>query len=149
VCGCAVSLSSFSFCFSLLLFLVLLLQEGTRVEALLHSATLAKRDISFAPLPIDEAIRMISDAGGKSVLAHLPTLKHWKKKVGCCVRGRLCLCSVAHLPRLVSWNVLVLVHHVASAQFLPLLEELADRGLWGVEVFSAEVRSGAHAVGTV
>ena len=100
VCGCAVSLSSFSFCFSLLLFLVLLLQEGTRVEALLHSATLAKRDISFAPLPIDEAIRMISDAGGKSVLAHLPTLKHWKKKVGCCV----ILFLVCISPKYIHWR---------------------------------------------
>lgn len=54
-------------------------QAGTSVEALLHSGTLGRRDIAFVPLPVVEAIHLITVAGGRAVLAHLPTLgKKWR-----------------------------------------------------------------------
>eukprot|EP01147_Barroeca_monosierra_P007283 gene7283-7668_t len=57
--------------------------DGIRVEALMHSATLAKREIAFKPLPIKEAIDLINAAEGRAVLAHPPTLgSAWKEKVG-------------------------------------------------------------------
>eukprot|EP00730_Choanoeca_flexa_P001379 TRINITY_DN10609_c0_g1_i4.p1 TRINITY_DN10609_c0_g1~~TRINITY_DN10609_c0_g1_i4.p1 ORF type:complete len:410 (+),score=65.74 TRINITY_DN10609_c0_g1_i4:165-1394(+) len=49
-------------------------KTGPEIEALMHSATLAKRNIAFEPLPILEAIRMIRSADGRAVLAHPPTL---------------------------------------------------------------------------
>ncbi len=93
-------------------------KTGTAVEALMHSATLAKRyaspcfrvhslaqslgcvrwctshcavpplrlsdrNIAFEPLPILEAIQAIKAAGGKAVVAHIPTLgKDWREKFG-------------------------------------------------------------------
>ena len=55
------------------------------MEALLHSGTLGRRDIAFRPLPILDAIAMINDAGGYSVVAHLPTLgKKWRTQVCSC-----------------------------------------------------------------
>eukprot|EP00053_Salpingoeca_punica_P018168 m.177123 g.177123 ORF g.177123 m.177123 type:complete len:424 (-) comp17374_c1_seq1:355-1626(-) len=47
---------------------------GTPVEALMHSATLARRKIAFEPLPIVEAITLINAAHGRAVVAHIPTL---------------------------------------------------------------------------
>jgi len=49
-------------------------KKGVELEALMHSATLDKRNIAFRPLPILEAIRLINAAGGRAVLAHPPTL---------------------------------------------------------------------------
>ncbi|EGD79625.1 hypothetical protein PTSG_10473 [Salpingoeca rosetta] len=54
-------------------------KTGVELEALMHSATLAKRDIAFRPLPIIDAIKLINAAGGRAVLAHPPTLgSKWK-----------------------------------------------------------------------
>eukprot|EP00045_Choanoeca_perplexa_P007467 m.68100 g.68100 ORF g.68100 m.68100 type:complete len:410 (+) comp14096_c0_seq2:162-1391(+) len=56
-------------------------KQGQEVEALMHSATLAKRDIAFLPLPINDAIKLIRAAGGRAVLAHPPTLgSTWVEK---------------------------------------------------------------------
>ena len=74
-------------------------QPGTQVEALLHSATLARRNIAFRPMPIKEAISMIAAAGGKSVVAHLPTLgKKWKTKVGLVCMGLIAPAMVLTCP---------------------------------------------------
>ncbi len=52
------------------------------IEALLHSATLARRNIAFEPLPAAAAITMITAAGGRAVLAHPPTLgQDFEKRV--------------------------------------------------------------------
>lgn len=48
-----------------------------------RSAVLESRGITFRPLPIEDGVRMIAAAGGKSVVAHLPTLgKTWLTKFG-------------------------------------------------------------------
>lgn len=58
-------------------------KTGQEVEALMHSAVLEKRGIAFEPLPIVEAIRLINNAGGKAVVAHIPTLgADWADKFG-------------------------------------------------------------------
>jgi len=58
-------------------------KEGEEVEGLLHSATLARRGITFKPLPISEAITLINLAGGVAVVAHIPTLgPNWLKQFG-------------------------------------------------------------------
>merc|ERR1712146_140493 len=47
----------------------------------MHSATLARRNIAFRPMDIFSAIQAISSAGGRSVLAHPPTLgSSWPDK---------------------------------------------------------------------
>lgn len=64
-------------------------KDGVKLEALMHSATLGRRDILFNPLPIAEAITLIKAAGGRAVVAHPPTLgKTWHAKFGADV-GRL------------------------------------------------------------
>ena len=56
-------------------------QMGVQLEALMHSATLGRRGIAFEPLPIADAIRLITVAGGRAVVAHPPTLgKSWPAK---------------------------------------------------------------------
>lgn len=56
-------------------------KTGVEREALMHSATLDKRHIVFEPLPIMDGISLINAAGGKAVVAHLPTLgKTWRDK---------------------------------------------------------------------
>eukprot|EP00808_Paulinella_micropora_P020456 g32614.t1 len=58
-------------------------KEGDKVEALLHSATLARRQIAFEPSPILTAISLIGKAGGRAVVAHPPTLgKDWAATFG-------------------------------------------------------------------
>jgi hypothetical protein len=55
--------------------------DSLRLEALMHSATLARRDIAFAPLPMSDAVALINAAGGRAVIAHLPTLgSDWHAK---------------------------------------------------------------------
>jgi len=64
-------------------------KDGVKLEALMHSATLGRREILFNPLPIVDAIRLIQAAGGRAVIAHPPTLgKAWHEKFGADV-GRL------------------------------------------------------------
>eukprot|EP00050_Salpingoeca_kvevrii_P021872 m.116934 g.116934 ORF g.116934 m.116934 type:complete len:418 (-) comp9513_c0_seq1:376-1629(-) len=58
-------------------------KDGIPVEALMHTASLGRRDILFKPLPIVDAIHSINAAGGRAVVAHPPTLgSDWYAKFG-------------------------------------------------------------------
>eukprot|EP00501_MAST-03F_sp_TOSAG23-6_P002088 GSMAST32.ASY1.ANO1.2181.1 assembled CDS len=55
--------------------------SGFAFEALLSSGTLQRRNIVFKPMPIIEAITLITKAGGKAVIAHITTLgSNWELK---------------------------------------------------------------------